>query len=171
MKQLTDIISEGLLTSPDPTIPGVPDKYSRIPVNLIRIFNTDDILEFRKLTHLIKDEATRLSRNKIFNTGSLRGEDNVYIGWFGNNIATSQRRPVQDVYSLTIYYGGVLYGIAWDVGRTITSNGWDETYRPKFVRLHKNVREWMFMPCRKLSPEVSAEIAQALEMIDFEDYN
>lgn len=113
-----------------------------------------------------------LSRNVVIRSvNSLRGKDNVYIGWFANNIAAPDRRLVQDVYTLAIYYNGVLYRIGWDAGWTETGSGWEETYGPKFVRLHKNVREWMLMPCRKLSPEVSAEIAQALEMIDFEDYN
>lgn len=113
-----------------------------------------------------------LSRNVVIRSvNSLRGKDNVYIGWFANNIAAPDRRLVQDVYTLAIYYNGVLYRIGWDAGWTETGSGWEETYGPKFVRLHKNVREWMITPCRKLSPEVSAEIAQALEMIDFEDYN
>lgn len=80
MKYLQDILSEGLLTSSDPHIQEVPDKYSRIPLNLLRLFNTDDILEFRKLTHLIKDEVIELSRNVVIRSvNSLRGKDNVYI--------------------------------------------------------------------------------------------
>ena len=171
MKSLNDILQEGLLTAHDPHIPEVPDKYSRIPLNLLRLFNTDDIIEFKKLTHLVKDEVIRLSPRELRSNSILRGKDNVFIGWFSNNIGTHNHGLVQDVYLLTIYYSGVLYRIGWETGWEGTGSGWSETYGPKFARLHKNVREWMLMPCHRLSPEVSAEIIQALGQIEFEDVN
>lgn len=152
MKQLYDILSEGLLTSNES--PLFPEFTSRIPALLTKLKNARNIEEYQEVSNQIADETTKRCV-KTIKTSVVPWPDSVYIKW-----ATSYSSKVDDfVKRIYVIFNGCAY---------VFIDGRLENPITKFKGVTSGYHLKYYTggpPYFKMDPVVSKEIIQTIELI------
>lgn len=152
MQNLSDIIQEGLLTSKES--PLFPEFTSKLPSLLARLKNAKDTKEYYEISNQIADETTERCV-KTIKTNVIPGPDTVYINW-----VTSYSTKINDyVKRIYVVFNGCAYVF-------IDERPDDPITKFKGVISGYNLNYYTGgPPYFKMSPAVSKEIIQTIELI------